>query len=106
VDDLLITEFVTLAKKYTFERSRIEAFFDAMRMDTHSDRYETYEQLQTYMYGSAEVIGLMMTQLIGYKGEKEQVFWYAKKLGEAMQYTNFLRDVCEDRRDHGRVYMP
>ncbi|MBP6257256.1 squalene/phytoene synthase family protein [Patescibacteria group bacterium] len=48
--------YIVLAKQYNFERERIEAFFEAMRMDTQIDRYATYEQLQTYMYGSAEVI--------------------------------------------------
>jgi phytoene synthase len=48
----------------------------------------------------------MMTQMIGYEGDRDEVFAYAKKLGEAMQYTNFLRDVAEDRNDHQRVYMP
>lgn len=105
-DDKLICEFIVLAKQYDFERERIEAFFEAMRMDTNIDRYATYKQLQTYMYGSAEVIWLMMTQLIGYEGDKAMVLSYAKKLGEAMQYTNFLRDVREDRVDHGRLYMP
>lgn len=104
--DPLIREYVVLAKQYNFERDRVEAFFEAMRMDTHIDRYATYKQLQTYMYGSAEVIWLMMTQLIGYEGDKAMVLSYAKKLGEAMQYTNFLRDVREDRVDHWRLYMP
>jgi 15-cis-phytoene synthase len=104
--DPLIRAYVVLAKQYNFERERIEAFFEAMRMDTHLDRYATYEQLQTYMYGSAEVIWLMMTQLIGYQSDTKTVLSYARKLGEAMQYTNFLRDVREDRVDHGRIYMP
>jgi len=52
----LIAEFVIIAKEYRFERSWIEAFFQAMRMDTEIDRYASYEQLRVYMYGSAEVI--------------------------------------------------
>lgn len=104
--DPLIRAYVVLAKQYDFERERVEAFFEAMRMDTHIDRYMTYEQLQTYMYGSAEVIWLMMTQLIGYHSDRKTVLSYAKKLGEAMQYTNFLRDVREDRVAHWRIYMP
>ncbi len=63
-DDALIREFIAIAKEHDFERSWIEAFFDAMRADLSVMRYETYAQLQEYMYGSAEVIGLMMTQLI------------------------------------------
>ena len=48
----------------------------------------------------------MMTELIGYQGDKNVVYMCAKKLGEAMQYTNFLRDIAEDRNDHQRVYIP
>lgn len=106
IDDVLINEFVFLAKENNFEREWIEAFFEAMHMDTVIDRYQSYEQLQTYMYGSAEVIGLMMTQLIWYHGVKQEVLWYARKLGEAMQYTNFLRDVREDVVEHDRIYIP
>lgn len=104
--DELIRAFVLVAHEYAFERSRVEAFFDAMLMDTHIARYDTYDHLRTYMYGSAEVIGLMMTQLIGYQWDKEAVYQHASILGEAMQYTNFLRDIREDRLDHGRIYIP
>lgn len=79
------------------------SFFDAMIMDTDVKKYESYQQLQTYMYGSAEVVWLMMCHLIWYSPEALD---YAKKLGEAMQFTNFLRDVSEDFIDFGRVYMP
>ena len=81
----------------------IENFFDAMLADTRVDHYETYEQLQWYMHGSAEVIGMMMCKLFD---APEESYVYAAKLGEAMQYTNFLRDVAEDRHEHKRVYMP
>lgn len=59
------------------------------------------------MYGSAEVIGLMMCKLIGYDESQEQEVWRtAKLLGEAMQYTNFLRDISEDLLEYDRIYMP
>jgi len=102
----LIDEFVALAHEHHFQRAWIEAFFAAMRMDTEKYFYNTYAELEAYMYGSAEVVGLMMTTLIGYTGESDEVFLYARRLGEAMQYTNFLRDIGEDRNDHHRVYMP
>ncbi len=106
VSDALIEEFVALAHAHDFAWAWIEAFFDAMRLDTEKSTYATYEELQIYMYGSAEVIWLMMTQLIGYQGDKEVVYSSAKQLGEAMQYTNFLRDITEDRNDHARIYIP
>ena len=67
-----------------------------MLQDTHKTHYDTYPDLQHYMYGSAEVVGLMMGCVLGMD---EQGVPHAKALGEAMQYTNFLRDVLEDYKD-------
>ena len=59
------------------------------------------------MVGSAEVVGLMMCQIIGYPPhDQEKTFYHARKLGEAMQYTNFLRDIKEDRVERQRIYIP
>ncbi len=89
-------------KKIPFLSS--ESFWDAMLMDTEKSLYETYEELQQYMYGSAMVVGEMMCYLVD--ADKEHALPYARALWEAMQLTNFLRDVAEDRRDFQRIYMP
>jgi len=81
-----------------------EEFLSAMRDDLTKTRYETYEELRAYMHGSAAAVGLMMTHVIGFDGP--QAFPHAIALGEAMQLTNFVRDVGEDLRDRGRVYLP
>lgn len=74
-----------------------------MLQDCIIHRYDTYEQLQDYMYGSAEVVGIMMCCVLN---AQDSSISYARKLGEAMQYTNFLRDVYEDYTDYGRIYIP
>lgn len=79
-------------------------FLRAMKQDVHINRYKTYEDLRQYMYGSAVVVGLMMTFVIGYNNKK--ALEYASCLGEAMQLTNFIRDMGEDYRDRGRIYLP
>lgn len=79
-------------------------FIDAMIRDVDQSRYETYTDLQSYMRGSAEVVGLMLTYIIGYTDP--QAFVYAGKLGEAMQLTNFLRDIDEDYEKRNRIYLP
>lgn len=85
---------------------RARDFFDAMYADLNQKIYKTYEQLQWYMYGSAEVVGLMMCKIIWYDPDQEtEVFRTAKLLGEAMQYTNFLRDIYEDSLDYDRIYI-
>lgn len=79
-------------------------FLKAMIQDITVDRYATYADLEKYMYGSAAVVGIMMSYVIGYKdaGTLE----HAKALGEAMQLTNFLRDIQEDYQGRGRIYLP
>ena len=107
------------AAKYVFKTYNIpyeysQAFIGAMIQDTTKDRYETYEELTEYMYGSAVVVGLMMTYVMCARDSRfttdesyrEQLLSKARSLGEAFQMTNFLRDVGEDVRDRGRIYLP
>ncbi len=80
------------------------AFLHAMQQDLSVGQYETYDALKEYMYGSASAVGLMMTEVIGYNDNAAPE--YAQKLGEAMQLTNFLRDVGEDWDERARIYIP
>jgi phytoene synthase len=80
------------------------SFLDAMMQDTEKATYANYNELETYMYGSASCIGIMISYVVGFKDQKTLL--YAKKLGEAMQLTNFLRDIGEDFTHRGRIYMP
>lgn len=79
-------------------------FLAAMAQDLFVTRYETYADLERYMYGSAAVVGIMMSYVIGFKNE--ETLKKARALGEAMQLTNFLRDIREDFDSRGRVYLP
>jgi phytoene synthase len=80
------------------------AFVDAMIQDTHVARYETFTDLQQYMYGSAACVGLMMSHIIGFSDAV--ALKHATQLGEAMQLSNFLRDIEEDYFLRNRVYLP
>ncbi len=105
--EVVIGEWCELFHRYEMPKEWIEAFLDAMIADTKKKSYRTYEELQTYMYGSAEVIGLMMCKIIWYdQAQEKEVFRTARLLWEAMQYTNFLRDINEDYLDLGRLYIP
>jgi len=79
-------------------------FVEAMITDLTKSRYSTYADLQSYMRGSASVVGIMLTHVFGYSDKK--AFTYGETLGEAMQLTNFLRDVAEDYDTRGRIYLP
>ncbi len=90
--------------KYKIPIADCEAFLRSMFMDEAKFSYANYGELEEYMFGSAGVIGLMVTRVVGYSSD--DAFEYAKKLGYAFQLTNFLRDIREDYDELGRVYMP
>lgn len=92
-----------LYKKYAIPEEYGHDFISAMAQDITVQRYNTYKDLQEYMYGSASCVGLHMSYILGYD---EGALPYAKRLGEAMQYTNFLRDIGEDYDMLGRIYVP
>jgi len=78
-------------------------FLEAMIQDLNTNRYETYAELEDYMAGSAAAVGLMMSHILGFD---PGALPYAKQLGDAMQLTNFLRDVQEDIDERDRIYFP
>jgi phytoene synthase len=80
-----------------------DRFFSAMAMDLTISSYETWEDLRTYMEGSAAVIGEMMLPVLEPMSRAAKA--PARSLGLAFQLTNFLRDIDEDL-DRGRVYVP
>ncbi len=100
--NLVIDEFISLIHKQDFDPEWIDAFLHSMEMDTYKDTYETIEGLKEYLYGSAEVIGLMMAKIMDLP---EESYESARYLGRAMQYINFIRDVEEDIRLN-RLYLP
>lgn len=79
-------------------------FLDAMEQDLTVTRYARYSDLQDYMRGSAAAVGVMMCSVLGARCDAETLTG-ARALGDAMQLTNFLRDVREDA-ERGRVYLP
>jgi len=101
-DNPIIRDFVKLANEKKFEQSWIEAFMHSMEMDLSKKVYKTIAELEEYMYGSAEVIGLFIARILDLP---KDAYPSAQKLGKAMQLINFIRDVREDI-DLGRTYLP
>ena len=95
--------FADVVRRYTIPLRHPLEFLDAMRMDLTRTRYATFEELQTYTWGSASVVGVMMCHILGATGQ--DALRHAATMGLAMQMTNFLRDVGEDWR-RGRIYLP
>ncbi len=90
-------------REYSIPYEYSDSFIDAMVQDIDKDIYGDYAELEDYMYGSASTVGLIMSHLIGFENPALE---HAKKLGYAMQLTNFLRDIDEDYQERRRVYMP
>lgn len=98
----IIKKFSETQEKTGIKQEWIHAFFDSMEKDLKNQAYETREELNEYIYGSAEVIGLMMCQILEIPPSLHKE---AKGLGWFMQYVNMLRDLQEDV-DNNLVYMP
>jgi phytoene synthase len=89
--------------RWSIPREHFEAFLRSMRMDLTTCEYETFDDLQTYVYGSAAVIGLQMVPIL--EPSTPVAYAYARDLGVGFQLANFLRDVGEDLA-RGRIYLP
>jgi phytoene synthase len=99
--------FQMTVHQYQIDIELIDAFLDSMEMDLHFDRYEDklYKQ---YIYGSAEVVGLMCLRVFceGDDALYQKLKAPACSLGSAFQKINFLRDMKSDFDERGRVYFP
>lgn len=103
----IVHAFALTARQYAIDRSLVAPFFDSMRMDLEQRDY-TEETYKTYIYGSAEVVGLMCLRVFceGDSGAYGQLQAGAQALGAAYQKVNFLRDMAADYRELGRWYVP
>ena len=104
-DDPVLSAFSEVREEYGIPDEEVELFIDAMLTDIEKSRYESYEELEAYMRGSASAVGVMMT-IIMETDDLETALPHARKLGEAFQLTNFVRDVGEDVEDRDRIYLP
>ncbi len=101
---LSIEHFAQLVKNNNIKLSYIESFFDSMEWDLQPHfTIHSMEKCLWYIHGSAEVVGYIMFILC--EVEDETLLFHAGRLGRAMQYVNFIRDIAEDGRK-GRHYIP
>ena len=103
----VLQSFQEVVHKYNIERELIDAFLRSMEMDLHEVEYDQSEY-EEYIYGSAEVVGLMCLRVFceGDNELYESLKAPAKSLGSAFQKVNFLRDIKSDFDERGRVYFP
>lgn len=103
----VLQSFQEVVNEYNIEHKLINAFLKSMYMDLEQNAYDQ-EELDAYIYGSAEVIGLMCLRVFtgGDHAEYDRLKDSARSLGAAFQKINFLRDIKSDYHDRGRVYFP
>lgn len=103
----IIHAFASTAKEYGIDRSLIEPFFTSMRTDITKTSFNQKEYA-AYIYGSAEVIGLMCLRVFcaGDETRYTKLLPGARALGSAYQKVNFLRDIAADYAERGRWYFP
>lgn len=103
----ILHSFQKVVNDCHIDREYIEAFLHSMEMDLSYKTY-TAEEIKEYIYGSAEVVGLMCLRVFYKDNEKDfnELIYPARKLGEAFQKVNFLRDISADYLGKGRIYFP
>lgn len=102
----ILHSFQWAVNTYGIERDLIDSFLESMEMDLYKTEYSE-KGFKKYVYGSAEVVGLMCLRVfsIPQNGYTDLVP-FARKLGEAFQKVNFLRDLKADYIERGRTYFP
>ena len=109
--DLILHAYGISARRCGFKDAHIRAFFNSMRRDLDNREQLSQQELNSYIYGSAEVIGLLCLQsfLVNFpvtEQQREKMEAGARRLGAAFQKINFLRDLASDMEFLGRQYFP
>lgn len=104
----LLMAFADTVHKYNLDREHIQAFINSMRIDLYKTDYSNPADLAGYIYGSADVVGLMCLKVFcnGDQDLYKRLEYPARKLGSAFQKVNFLRDLKNDQMNLGRNYFP
>ena len=103
----VLESFQNVVNQYDISIDLIDAFLDSMEMDLHDIEYDD-KLLKKYIYGSAEVVGLMCLKVFCAQDPTEynRLKFSACSLGSAFQKVNFLRDIKSDFDFRGRSYFP
>lgn len=104
----ILNAFQETYYKYSIDKHLVMSFMNSMRLDLHKNDYLTDAEYKMYIYGSADVVGLMCLKVF-VKGDIEKYDHLkdsAMSLGSAFQKVNFLRDLKADYEDLSRTYFP
>ena len=103
----ILHSFQIVVNNFNIPIDLIKSFINSMKMDIYKENHSE-DSYNNYIYGSAEVIGLMCIHVFckGNNNKIEELTDAAQKLGAAFQKVNFLRDLKDDYENKGRLYFP
>ena len=104
----ILNSFQHTVNKYSIPNNLINSFLSSMKMDLEKKEYNSIEEYKKYIYGSADVVGLMCLKVFvnGSESSFSELSPFAISLGSAFQKVNFLRDLKDDSNVLNRVYFP
>ncbi|MDG1528534.1 MAG: phytoene/squalene synthase family protein [Polaribacter sp.] len=104
----ILNAFQQTVRKYQISDDLVQAFLKSMKADLYKTEYKTKEEYDFYIYGSADVVGLMCLKIFvnGDSEKYEELKTAAMRLGSAFQKVNFLRDLKDDIEGLDRSYFP
>lgn len=104
----ILNSFQETYHRYNIDKHLVDAFMKSMRLDLHKKDYLTEQEYREYIYGSADVVGLMCLKVFvnGDTEKYNELKDSAMRLGSAFQKVNFLRDLKADFEDLSRTYFP
>ena len=104
----ILNSFQATVKRYNITDDLVSAFLKSMRADLSKTTYQTKEEYDEYIYGSADVVGLMCLKVFvdGDEEQYDELKEAAMRLGSAFQKVNFLRDLKDDFELLNRTYFP
>ena len=104
----ILNSFQHTVQKYHINDHLVDAFLDSMKADLNQIDYMTKEEYDKYIYGSADVVGLMCLKVFvnGNQAKYDELKGPAMRLGSAFQKVNFLRDLKNDFELLNRSYFP
>ena len=104
----ILNSFQHTFHNYGIEKHLVDSFMNSMRLDLSKSKYLTEEEYKNYIYGSADVVGLMCLTVFvkGDRKKYEELKDSAMSLGSAFQKVNFLRDLKADHEELSRTYFP
>lgn len=104
----ILNSFQKTIHSYQIDYELVDSFLNSMKLDLDKKKYLTKKEFDQYVYGSADVVGLMCLKVFvkGNKNQYDDLRPYAMSLGSAFQKVNFLRDLKADHDGLNRSYFP